>query len=190
MLKCIRHIIVGVACLTLATSASRLADAQQSKLEMHRVGVSADDGSGWHFAASTKGSFAIRTPIPFNDFTTYDPNTGETSHVVGGKSLEGIKFAATELPLTSKTPADLSAIVKSFSSSRANKVSDVSRSTKDGADILSFSVTNAATTAHFKYIRTMTALYVLSIESPIAHRDLASDAKDQFFGSFALKSKP
>lgn len=40
------------------------------KLEMHRVGVSADDGSGWHLAVSSKGSFSIRLPIPFNDFTT------------------------------------------------------------------------------------------------------------------------
>jgi hypothetical protein len=188
MLKSLRRLILAAACLTLVAFACGRAVAQQPKLEMHRVGVSADDGSGWHLAVSTKGSFAIRTPIPFNDFTTHDPNTGEMSHVIGGKSSEGIKFAATESPITSKTPADLSAIAKSFSSNPANKVSEVSRSTKDGADILSFSVTNATSTAQFKYIRTKTALYMLSIESPIAHRELASAAKEQFFSSFKLKN--
>jgi len=55
-----------------------------------------------------RGSFAIRTPIPFNEFTTHEPNLGETSHVVGGKSSEGIKFATIESPVTSETPTDLS----------------------------------------------------------------------------------
>ena len=190
MPKSTRHLIVGVCCLTLVTSASGITNAQQPKLEMHRAGVSADDGSGWHLAVSTKGSFAIRTPVPFNDFTTHDPDTGEMRHVVGGKSSEGIKFAAIESPATSKPPADLGAITKSFSSNPTNKVSDVSRGTQDGADILLFSVNIATSTAHFKYIRTKAALYMLSIESPIAHRELASGAKDQFFGSFKLKSKP
>jgi hypothetical protein len=182
--------IVGLAVVALVTSDSGKSNAQQPKLEMHRVGVSADDGSGWHLAVSTKGSFAIRTPIPFNDFTTHDPSTGAMSHVVGAKSSEGIKFAASESPVTSKTPADLGAIPKSFSSNPTNKVSDLSRSTKDGADVLSFSVSNATSTAHFKYIRTGTTLYLLSIEAPVAHRDVASAAKEQFFGSFKLKSKP
>jgi len=190
VLEFMRHMMVGVACLTLVTSASGMVHAQQPKLEMHRVGVSADDGSGWHLAASTKGSFAIRMPIPFNDFTTHDPNTGEMSHVVGAKSSEGIKFAAIESPVTNKTPADLGAIAESFSSNPANKVSDLSRSTTDGTDILRFSVTSTRSTAHFKYMRTKTALYLLSIESPIAHGNLASAAKDQFFESFKLKSKP
>jgi hypothetical protein len=190
MPKSIWCFIVGVGCLALMACVSGIANAQQSTLEMHRVGVSADDGSGWHLAVSTKGSFAIRTPIPFNDFTTHDPNTGEMSHGVGCKSSEGIKFAAIESPVTSKTPADLGAITKSFSSSPANKVSDISRGTQDEAAILMFSVTNATSTAHFKYIKTKAALYMLSIESPIAHRDLASATKEQFFGSFKLKSKP
>ena len=182
--------IVGLAFLTLVTFASGQTDAQQPKLEMHRVGVNADDGSGWHLAVSTKGSFAIRMPIPFNDFTTHEPSTGATTHVVGAKSSEGIKFAATESPASSKTPADLSAIPKSFSSNPANKVSDLSRSSKDGTDIVAFSVSNPTSTAHFKYIKTGTALYLLSIEAPIAHRDVGSAAKEQFFGSFKLKGKP
>jgi hypothetical protein len=190
MLIFLRHFMVGTACLALVLVDCGIASAQQPKLEMHRVGVNADDGSGWHSAVSTKGLFAIRMPIPFNDFTTHDPKTGEVTHVLGGKSSEGIKFAAVESAITATTPADLSAIPKSFSSNPTNKVSEVSRTTKDGVDILSFSVSNAASAAHFKYIKTKDALFLLSIESPIAHRELAAATKDQFFGSFKLKGKP
>jgi hypothetical protein len=44
-------------------------------------------------------------------------------------------------------------------------VSDVSRQTKDGADVLSFSVTGPASTAHFRYIKLKGMLYTLSIET-------------------------
>ena len=185
-----RQSIVRAALFAVAILICGTADAQQPKLEMHRVGVSADDGSGWHLAVSTKGSFAISTPIPFNDFTTHDPSTGDTTHAVGGKSSEGIKVVAVEAPITARTPADLGAIPKSFSSTSGNKVSDVSRSTKEGTDVLTFSVTNAASTAYIRYVKTNTALYTLTIEGPNAHRDLAAALKDRFFGSFQLKGKP
>jgi hypothetical protein len=41
-----------VVSLALMIVASAVAQAQQPKLEMHRVGVNADDGSGWHQAVS------------------------------------------------------------------------------------------------------------------------------------------
>ncbi len=186
----IRPLMMATVCLAVMIGVvCSIAYAQQPKLEMHRAGTSADDGSGWHAAASTKGSFAIRLPLPFNDFTTHDASTGEVTHVVGGKSSEGIKFMAVEATVTAKTPADLGTIPKSFASSPANKVSNVSRSAKDGVDILSFSVTNAASTAHFRYIKTRTVLYTLSIECPNAYRDFVATRKDQFFGSFKRKGQ-
>ncbi len=81
--------LARVVSRALMILASAVAQAQQPKLEMHRAGVSADDGSGWHQAVSTKGSFSILMPIPFNDFTTHDAGTGEVSQVIGGKSSEG-----------------------------------------------------------------------------------------------------
>ena len=173
--------LIVLACAT--------AQAQQPKLEMHRVGVNADDGSGWHQAVSTKGAFSVRVPIPFNDFTTYDAVTGEVSNALGGKSSEGIKFTAVEMLVTAKTPADLGAIPKSFSSNPANRVSDVSRQTKDGVDSLSFSVTGPTSTAHFRYIKVGGLLYTLSIETPNAYREAVAAMKDKFFASFKLKGK-
>jgi hypothetical protein len=56
-------------------------------------------------------------------------------------------------------------------------------------DALSFSVTSAASIAHIKYIRTKSALYTLTIESPSAYREAAAATKDRFFASFKLKGK-
>jgi hypothetical protein len=180
------RLLAGV--LSLALIASTPATAEP-KLEMHRVGVNVGDGSGWYPAVSTKGSFSILLPIPFNDFTTGEPGAVETNHVVGGKSSEGIKFTAVELPAVAKTPVDLAAVLKSFSSNPADKLSDVSRNAEDDVDNLSFSVANSATTAHIRYIRMKGALYILTIEYPNAYRDVVAEKKDKFFGSFKLKGK-
>jgi hypothetical protein len=172
--------------LSLALTVSTSATAEP-KVEMHRGGVNVNDGSGWYPAVSTKGSFSILLPIPFNDFTTI-AETNEAIHGIGGKSSEGIKFTAFETPVTAKTPADLAAIPKSWSSDPANKVSDVNRNTKDDVDNLTFSVVRSATSLHTRIIRTKDdKLYILTIEYPNAYRDLVAEMKDKFFGSFKLK---
>jgi hypothetical protein len=189
MTSAVLRLFANALSSAIIMSACASAQAQQPKLEMHRVGVNADDGSGWHQAVSTKGAFSVRVPSPFNDFTTYDAATGEVSHAIGGKSSEGIKFMAVEMPVTAKTPADLGTIPKSFSSNPANKVSEVSRQSKEGADSLSFSVAGPASTAHFRYVKVGGLLYTLSIETPNADRDAVAAMKDKFFSSFKLKAK-
>ena len=181
------RLFATILALVLAVSTAATAEP---KLEMHRVGVNLDDGSGWCPAVSTKGSFSILMPIPFNDFTTRDSVTDVMLlHGIGGKSSEGIKFTAVEMPVMAKTPVDLAAIPKSFTSNAANQVSDVSRTTRDDVDSLSFSVANATTTAHMRYIKMKDALYTLTIECPNAYRDLVAERKDKFFESFKLKAK-
>jgi hypothetical protein len=177
-----------LALIAIALVPPAIAEAEP-KLEMHRVGVSADDGSGWHLAVSSKGSFSVLLPIPFNDFTTRDAATGETSHVVGGKSTEGIKFAAVELPAGGKAPPDLASIPKTLAANPANKVSDVSRSTKGGADILALTMANATTTLYMRCIQMNGVRYTLTIEFPNAYRELVASSKDRYFESFKLKAK-
>jgi len=181
------RLLASVLSLALIVSTSATAEP---KVEMHRLGVNLDDGSGWYPAVSTKGAFSILMPIPFNDFTTGEPGTNTLIHGVGGKSAEGIKFTAIELPVAANTPVDLAAIPKSFSSNPANKLSEVNRTTTDEIDSLSFSVATPATTAHVRYIKTKDALYTLTIECPHASRDLVEELKDKFFGSFKRKGKP
>jgi len=167
------------------------ARAQQPKLEMHRAGVDGKDPSGWSLAVSTKGSFSVRMPIPFNDFTirSTDPKTGEeVTHVIGGKSTEGIKLSAVEIPASAKSPPNLEKILTDFSAKPGSKISDVQRAAKGDVDTLSFSVSGAQASAHIRYIKTKNAIYALTIEFPNAHRDDATAVRDEFFGSFKSKT--
>ncbi|WJR75724.1 hypothetical protein [Bradyrhizobium sp. NP1] len=164
------------------------AGAQQPKLEMHRAGVSVGDGSGWYLGESTKGSFSVRLPVPFHDFTIHDSATGAATHVVGGKSPEGVKFAAVEALLSAAT-ARLDDIPKSFASNPSNRVSDIVRGPLDGSDMLSFAVEGPNTGGYFRYVRTKERMYMLSIEYPKAYRELAAANKDKFFASFELKRR-
>jgi hypothetical protein len=167
------------------------ARAQQPKLEMHRAGVVSQDPSGWHLAVSTKGSFSVRMPIPFNDFTvrSSDPKTGEeVTHVIGGKSTEGIKLSAVELPTSAKSAPSLEKILAEFSAKPGTKVSDVQRAAKSDVDTLSFSVSGAQTGAHVRYIKTKSATYSLTVEFPNAHRNDVAEVREEFFGSFKTKT--
>jgi hypothetical protein len=173
--------------LLLVTLPAVAVRAQQPKLEMHRAGVDSKDSSGWHLAVSTKGSFSVRMPIPFNDFTvrSTDPKTGEeVTHVIGGKSTEGIKLTAVEAPASAKSAPGLDKILADFSAKPGSKVSDVQRSAKGDVDTLSFSVGGAQTSAHIRYIKTKSATYSLIIEFPNAHRDDVAAVREEFFGSF------
>jgi hypothetical protein len=174
--------------IVIAIALSAVAQAEP-KLEMHRVGAKTDDGSGWNAAISTDGSFAVLMPIPFNDFTTRDATTGETTYVIGGKSTEGIKFVAVEIAPGGKPPPDLASIPQTLAANAGNKVSDVTRSSKDGADVLGLTVVNAKATLYMRYIQLRGVRYSLSIELPNAHRELVAQFKDRFFESFKLKAK-
>jgi hypothetical protein len=167
------------------------ARAQQPKLEMHRAGVISKDPSGWHLAVSTKGTFSVRMPIPFNDFTvrSTDPRTGEeVTHVIGGKSTEGIKLSAVEMPASAKSAPSLEKILADFSAKPGNKVSDVQRAVKGDVDTLSFSVSSAQTSAHVRYIKTKSATYSVTVEFPNAHRNDVAGVREEFFGSFKTKT--
>ncbi|MCP1841482.1 hypothetical protein ACVIHI_005596 [Bradyrhizobium sp. USDA 4524] len=64
MRPAIRYLLIHVAIAASVLARPALAPAEP-KLEMHRAGVSADDGSGRHLAVSSKGSFSVLLPIPF-----------------------------------------------------------------------------------------------------------------------------
>jgi hypothetical protein len=182
-------LFLPMALIMLPAVAAR---AQQPKLEMHRAGVASEDPSGWHLAVSTKGSFSVRMPIPFNDFTVLstDPKTGaEVTHGIGGKSSEGIKLSAVEIPASAKSAPNLEKILVEFSAKPGNKVTDVRRASKGGVDTLSFSISGAQTSAHVRYIKTKSATYSLTVEFPNAHRSDVAGISGEFFDSFKTKTK-
>jgi hypothetical protein len=177
-----------ILCALTAIAAGPAVVQAEPKLEMHRAGANTDNGSGWHLAVSTKGSFSVLLPLPFNDFTTHDASTGETTYVVGGKSSEGIKFVALELPPGAKPPPDLASIPKSLAANPANKVSDVSRSTKGDTEVLTLTVADGSKTLYMRCIQTKGARYTLTIEFPNAYREVVAANKDKFFESFKVKA--
>ena len=88
-----------------------------------------------------------------------------------------------------KPPPDLASIPKTLAATPANKVSDVNRSTKNGADILALTMANATTTLYMRAIQLNGVRYTLTIEFPNAYRELVMANKDRFFESFKLKAK-
>jgi hypothetical protein len=126
-------------------------------------------------------------PIPFNDFTvsSTDPKTGEeVTHVIGGKSTEGIKLSAVEMPAPAKSAPSLEKILADFSAKPGSKVADVQRAAQSDVDTLSFSVSGAKTSVHIRYIKTKSAAYSLTVEFPNSHRDDVVGIRQEFFGSF------
>jgi hypothetical protein len=92
----ILRLLASVLLLALIVSTSA---AAESKLEMHRVGVNVDDGSGWYSAVSTKGSFSILLPIPCS---LPGGSTPEKNQIVGlfqaDKGKPGLRRTARRLP--------------------------------------------------------------------------------------------
>jgi hypothetical protein len=163
------------------------------RLDMHRSAVNAIDASGWQSAVSTRGTFSVRMPIPFNDFSvsTPDPNIGEAVvHTIGGLSAEGIKISATEVPVTprSKPLGDLAGFPEQIGRSPGTKISDIRRAPADGNDAISFLATGPTTSAFMRAVQTPKARYLQVIEFPNTQRDTAAAIKDEFFASFKLKN--
>ena len=127
-------------------------------------------------------------PLPFNDFTTHDAATGETTYVVGGKSTEGIKFSVVELPVGGKVLPDLASIPKSLASNPANKVSDVNRRTMGDADVLTLTLADGSKISYMRCVQTKGARYIMTIEAPNAFREFVASNKDKFFDSFKVKA--
>jgi hypothetical protein len=64
---------------------------------LHRKQAGQPEKGGWYRAVSTAGGFRVRLPVPYNDFAMTAVGTDGTrmsTHVVGGVSADGSRFAA------------------------------------------------------------------------------------------------
>jgi len=164
------------------------------QMEMHRVQATTKDASGWYLAASTRGSFAVLIPIPFNDFTVTDddPKAGGTkTYTVGAKSAEGIKFSATEIPITvGRTPTNLVALPQQFQKP-GQAVSDIDNSSFAGYPSVMFSVKGASGGAYMRYVRTPKSLITVILEYPRDQAKTAEGFWSGFLSSLKInKSEP
>ena len=153
-------------------------------MKMHRVQDTTKNRSGLYYGKSTEGHFSVLLPIPFNDFTIKNDET--TSYIIGCKSREGIKFAATEMVKNEKNKAiDMDAIFKKFSSP-SYTIADVKKEKFNNRESISFSVTDRSNGAIFKYIDSKYSIYLMTIEFPIAYKKMVEKDFAFFFSSLNI----
>ncbi|MFO1171790.1 MAG: hypothetical protein U1E49_12590 [Hyphomicrobiaceae bacterium] len=186
--------LVSLAML-LGVASAAPARADEPNLTMHRATVSADDGTGWHKAVSTKGAFEVLLPAPFNDFTVAgtDGNVGDYAiHTLGTETPDGLKLSVTEMPYTPKmTHATLDEMLKTWTEDQFQKVSDLERAKTGDEERVSLTVVDTVDNAAFiQYVRTPKALYTFVIEFRNWRRDEIKPIRDKMFASFRIRPAP
>jgi len=164
------------AILIFLLSAS-LAAAQSlpDGMTMHRKAAGTIDSSGWTNAESTKGRFAVRLPLQFNDFTMQMPETEAnvaTTFVVGAKSSEGIKFAAQRIVYRKKEAAPhFFARLRAGAGFRSRPESVITHQFhgRPSVDLL---VQQGDVTGHMRYVLMDDSLVFLVVEVPNKSRSL------------------
>lgn len=85
-------LLFGLALAVLSQSA---ATQIVPGMTIHRNHAGVKDASGWYPAKSTNGSFGVRMPVQFVDFSSAGGEEDVTgTWAVGAKTSEGIKFLA------------------------------------------------------------------------------------------------
>ena len=158
-------------------------------MEMHRVQDVTKDGSGWYFGKSTKGSFSVLLPIPFNDFTitASDPNIGEIiTHGIGSKSSEGVKFTVSEMVRTKRTKdPKLELTVEQFKSPKS-QVLEINYANYLDFPSVTFSVSKDTSGAFVRFIKTPKSLITMILEYPKAQAGLAMEMRATFLDSLRI----
>jgi len=163
-------------------------------MEVHRVQATTKDPSGWYLAASTRGSFSVLIPIPFNDFTVAedDSTVGKIkTHTVGAKSAEGIKFSATETPIIrGRSPTNLAALPQQFRKP-GQTVSDIDTSLFAGYPSVSFAVRGLSSGAYMRHVGTPKSLIIVILEYPTDQARAAERLRSVFLSSLKInKTEP
>ena len=165
------------------------AQPQTPDTKMHRSQATTRGTGGWYLAKSTEGHFTVQLPVPFNDYTitTDDANVGVMkTYCIGGKNKAGLKFSATETPITAKmNRPDVEALLKNFNDGN-NAIAQIDRATFFGNDAISFKIKAAASNGYIKYVITSKSLITMILEYPAAQEGAAAGVVKRFFESLKL----
>ena len=155
-------------------------------IQMHRVQVSEKDSNGWYPARSTNGRFSVLLPLPFNDFSV--PGDGSSavlrSEVVGGKSIEGIKFSATRIYYVGDAVAE-----KYFSKFRSGQVfpeSQIRAIRFKNYDAVDIEVSNYSSGSRQRAVLLNGSMILLIVEWPRQHESIAKDIAGTFLDSLDI----
>ncbi|MDR0902012.1 MAG: hypothetical protein LBM92_04495 [Opitutaceae bacterium] len=182
------------ALFTLSTLfLSIICSAENPEVEFHRMAADGpvDTESGWYYAESTKGSFSVLIPIPFNDATSVVTENGKTttSYVIGIKSLEGISFNVAELSGDGiKLPDDL----KDFPGNMAapgKKIGSVDYTPLGDCPSVAFFMESSESSAFMRQVRLPDSIIVMTLEYPNLYADAAAPMGARFLSSLRLKSQ-
>jgi hypothetical protein len=144
-------------------------------------------------ATPTNGTFSIRFPVTFSDVeleaTDHPPAPPAIVRMVTGLSSDGVRLQATETPMLGLEPRPMEDFMEAMKRRPGAAVSDVHRESKDGAEILSFALTDASGGYFFHQIRANKTQYMQVIQFPETARTQAVAMRDDFFNSFKI-TKP
>lgn len=138
-------------------------------LAMHRKAAGTLDASGWTTAKSTDGAFSVRLPLKFNDFTMEMPTSNaKVARLfgIGGKTIEGIKFAAQRIAYRRvKLARDYFARLESGEAFRARGGTVKSFRFGDRAAV-EVTLENSRSIGHLRYVLLKDSLIFLIVEIP------------------------
>ena len=161
-----------------------LAQSPREELTMHRKNAGELDASGWVTASSTSGSFSIRMPLKFNDFTVQMPPSSADvakTHGVGANSKEGIKFVAQRIVYRRAGLAQ-----KYFARIQGGKAfprvnAKLTPLRFEGHEAVDVALENDRSVGRLRYVLLGDTMIYMIIEYPVAKRKLVTDAMVQTF---------
>jgi len=158
-----QHLRIALIAIIVASLRSQRRSRNWKFIASERRPMTARDGTS-PSRARDPSRFCCRFLQRFHDERRHDGRDSMRSRQDSG----GIKFSAVELAAAAK-PLPTSIQFKIACATPANKVSDVRRSTRGEADILTLTMANTTTTLYMHCIQLGGARYMLSIEFPNAH---------------------
>jgi hypothetical protein len=172
--------------LMLVLASGTAPRAQSVEPELHRVEVPPGE------ALSTKGAFSVHMPVPFNDFTvsTVDPNVGETSiHVVAGQNGDGVTYYVAKIVTAKMKPFDFDGLLADFRRDPENKLDELKRESRDGAETMTVTVVRPLTRTAMRMVNTQRAVFQMVIDAPNSYRGPLTAEANAFFNSLQIGSR-
>lgn len=143
-------------------------------------------------ATPTNGTFSIRFPVTFSDveLKAEDPPAPPAIvRMLTGLDSDGVRFSATETPMLGLEPRPMEDFMAAMKQRPGAAVSDVHRESKDGTEILSFTLAEATGGYFFHVVRAGKTQYMQVVQFPETARPQAAAARHDFFNSFKI-TKP
>jgi len=180
---------VALIALVMLGTTNAVGQGHPPALKMHRQQAGVLDRSGWTGAQSTEGSFSVKLPCLFNDFsvdTSAEPGALLKAFTVGCLRADRRKFSATRVQYRNGTRDaryyfDKNATGAAFPNAR------VSRSTYEGMPVIDIETSGGTVCGFLRFVFANEDNFVLTVEAPQGIACQGLDAQStQFFASLVV----